>query len=644
MAGPVIRRRVVVHGRVAGVGLRAAVLREAVRVGAAGWVRNNADGTVEAVFEGEPETVESMVAFCRDGPHRAVVTDVVEANEEPEGLEGFSVAVASPREPAPTFAGFAADNTSGTDLLGVQERVDLLCSVLAAKTLETPLAVALFGDWGSGKSFFMHRMQERVDALAASAAAAEHSLYCTRVTQVRFNAWSYADSDIWASLAAHIFRAVAGEGPPGSHDHELEDFWSAKRAESERLADAEAEIAALEQRRRDLDARIDAADDAVLEPVRRAGPVGRAVALAAAGARDGYRGGRALRASWAKLGRRGRLLLAGTLALAVACVAVAVLAPQAAPRVIAAAGAIALAGTALAVAGRVATGIEERERLIADREAVERELEALRGEAQLERHELGALRDEPLLYAAAEAERWEQRRQLGVITEIRLRLERLSELIDRSRERPESPDTPPIDRVIVYVDDLDRCSPSVVLKTLESIKLLLDLRNFVVVVGVASSWLVRSLEVMFKSMLESDGALEMSPQRYLEKIFQYSLVLPPMSADGFRQLAYHLLPPAETAAPAGAAAETATVEAQAPPERREDPAPRDLVVTDAEREFVTQLWPLFKTPRALKRMTNLYRLIRFSLGEEDVLNDNAYAIILYILGQCVARPDRVHSV
>ncbi|HET6547142.1 MAG TPA: hypothetical protein VFG79_01710, partial [Solirubrobacter sp.] len=156
--------------------------------------------------------------------------------------------------------------------------------------------------------------------------------------------------------------------------------------------------------------------------------------------------------------------------------------------------------------------------------------------------------------------------------------------------------------------------------------------------------LVRSLEVMFKSMLESDGALEMSPQRYLEKIFQYSLVLPPMSADGFRQLAYHLLPPAETAAPAGAAAETATVEAQAPPERREDPAPRDLVVTDAEREFVTQLWPLFKTPRALKRMTNLYRLIRFSLGEEQVLEDNAYAIILYILGQCVARPDRVHNV
>jgi acylphosphatase len=208
----------------------------------------------------------------------------------------------------------------------------------------------------------------------------------------------------------------------------------------------------------------------------------------------------------------------------------------------------------------------------------------------------------------------------------------------------------PVDRVIVYIDDLDRCPPDVVLRTLESIKLLLDLRNFVVVVGCASSWLIRSLGVMFATMLSTDGgpALEMSPQRYLEKIFQYSLVLPELSQEGFTQLARHLLPPAEVEAAVGPSqgtgpdADLPSDPAPAVAVAHEDPAPTDLVVTEAERDFLTSaLWPLFRTPRALKRLTNLYRLIRFSLGSEKVLEDDAYAMSLLLLGPCVGRPDDV---
>lgn len=57
----------------------------------AGWARNNWDGTVEAVFEGEPEAVERLVTFAHEGPRGAVVQRVDVHDEDEEGLEGFAV-------------------------------------------------------------------------------------------------------------------------------------------------------------------------------------------------------------------------------------------------------------------------------------------------------------------------------------------------------------------------------------------------------------------------------------------------------------------------------------------------------------------------------------------------------------------------
>ena len=86
-----IRRRVVVHGRVQGVFFRDTARRMAQSRGLGGWVRNTPEGTVEAVFEGEPEAVESMVAWCGEGPRGALVERVEAAAEEPEGLTEFRI-------------------------------------------------------------------------------------------------------------------------------------------------------------------------------------------------------------------------------------------------------------------------------------------------------------------------------------------------------------------------------------------------------------------------------------------------------------------------------------------------------------------------------------------------------------------------
>jgi len=86
-----VRRRITAHGRVQGVFFRDSTREEAERRGVAGWVRNTGDGTVEAVFEGEPDAVDALVELCRAGPGHASVGRLDVAEEEPEGLSGFQV-------------------------------------------------------------------------------------------------------------------------------------------------------------------------------------------------------------------------------------------------------------------------------------------------------------------------------------------------------------------------------------------------------------------------------------------------------------------------------------------------------------------------------------------------------------------------
>ena len=73
-------RHVVFRGRVQGVGFRAFVEDEAARTGVEGWVRNRRDGTVEAVFAGDPNAVEDTIAACGKGSYAARV-DGIEARD-----------------------------------------------------------------------------------------------------------------------------------------------------------------------------------------------------------------------------------------------------------------------------------------------------------------------------------------------------------------------------------------------------------------------------------------------------------------------------------------------------------------------------------------------------------------------------------
>lgn len=71
-----VARRLAIRGTVQGVGYRYAMQREATRLGIAGWVRNRADGSVEALVQGDAQAVEALIGWARKGPPAARVREV----------------------------------------------------------------------------------------------------------------------------------------------------------------------------------------------------------------------------------------------------------------------------------------------------------------------------------------------------------------------------------------------------------------------------------------------------------------------------------------------------------------------------------------------------------------------------------------
>ena len=86
-----IRRRVVVAGRVQGVFFRDSCQRLATQQGVSGWIANRDDGTVEAAFEGDPAAVQALVDWCRNGPPSARVSSIEVFDEEPQNERDFHV-------------------------------------------------------------------------------------------------------------------------------------------------------------------------------------------------------------------------------------------------------------------------------------------------------------------------------------------------------------------------------------------------------------------------------------------------------------------------------------------------------------------------------------------------------------------------
>jgi len=97
-----------------------------------------------------------------------------------------------------------ADTYKGEDYLGIDKDVTAFAKVIASNSFSPPLAIALFGQWGSGKSFFMNKLRDRIKELSDS----KMKEYRAGIAQIHFNAWSYLDANLWASIVSRIFEGL----------------------------------------------------------------------------------------------------------------------------------------------------------------------------------------------------------------------------------------------------------------------------------------------------------------------------------------------------------------------------------------------------------------------------------------------------
>lgn len=106
---------------------------------------------------------------------------------------------------------YTADDPYSTadDLLNIEDEAGAFARIVAARDIRPPLAIGIFGEWGAGKTYFMRRIQDRVDGLRLTGSANEPgNRFYRDIVQIRFNAWHYIETNLWASLVEYIFSAL----------------------------------------------------------------------------------------------------------------------------------------------------------------------------------------------------------------------------------------------------------------------------------------------------------------------------------------------------------------------------------------------------------------------------------------------------
>ena len=512
-------------------------------------------------------------------------------------------------------AGFFSDTWEGNDLLNIQDDVNALAALIAAWSIEPPLSIGLFGEWGSGKSHFMRQMKKRVEALSAKARqSTDHQAdigYYKNIVQIEFNAWHYINGNLWASLVEHIFaRLKLYDDEPISLsedrrrrlmknlevDKQVEKKLDAKKAELEikekeavhraNVAKAESLVKSKElQQMRDglitsalntLDLTIKFNEDQQkllsemgLPPESVNSP---------SKVRERYR---ELEKVWNRVQAQWKIFKKNPYRLVVIFAVLVIPAlltyvvnhflgltlrqvtGYVTPFVT---SILALFSAVSPVWRKFTKGLkliaDENERIESERQ---RDITRLENEASvLTRQYMEAKQESDLIkvriaelqkeiaapqsgkllseFIEDRAAATDYRRHLGIPALIRRDFEKLAALFREQRKdeenRTEGQDLKVVNRIILYIDDLDRCPPDLVVQVLQAIHLLLAFPLFVVVVGVDARWITRSLEEKYEWLQPEDESRNGTDARhtgrtatahdYLEKIFQIPFWINPL--------------------------------------------------------------------------------------------------------------------
>ena len=533
-------------------------------------------------------------------------------------------------------SGYLNDLASrGRDYAGLENDVEALAMLAASRQLEPPLSIGLFGDWGTGKSFFLKRLQRRVEDLSKEArdsGVPQHQVdYWKHVHSVEFNAWTFAEANLWASLMEEVLAKLAAK-PAAPTQGPISDAPLVRTTIlGDRRGTADSDLREREQQ---------------LAEARRA--VTRSRLLA------------------------GGVLVVGVVALVLLAVglatgqlevwlgglgaAAAVLAGYAAV-----AAAVARKTTATADLGEASGPVVRPLTQWWRDEGRVRSLQEARDDAAEEVARLDRIEADPARmvaeYIAGRRGSGDYRQHLGLVGIVRKDLERIDETVAAANEmavrttdesattadetvRPDSDGSEAVhkaddrlNRIVVFIDDLDRCPPARVVEVLEAVHLLLAYRLFVVVIAVDSPWLQQSLRAHYRDLLAGERGGAATPLDYLEKIVQLPYQLPRMTRGQVRGMISDLVGAEDDEGEEGGGSDTvpqagpttpvaeADARRKAPgiaddvrPVRRPpqvDLQPEGLHVTAEEARWLAGLAPLVgSTPRTVKRFVNAYRVLK----------------------------------
>jgi hypothetical protein len=657
---------------------------------------------------------------------------------------------------------YDTDGRENEDLLDIDRDVDAMGALIASRTMAPPLSIGVFGEWGSGKSFFMQHLRKRVESLANQALTSNRSqqqvAFYKNIIQIEFNAWHYSEGNLWASLVEHIFRNLRKNGDTSEKDiGKRRDDLLTRLAQREaellkkqaEVTAKEAEVAQAQQKVGDLEqqkaAKRSELEQALAEKQSLMTVLPNTLTLDAdvkaratqwleeagftAVGRTAFELRDALGNAQAELRRSGGFIASlldkrgasPRLRAPSIILGASLLASLGIPFLLDGLGKENLAGltarltTLTGFVGAAATWFKKQTDWLRERreqsearlreveQAIETEfqkqLKPLEVAAQEAKDEVSRLSLEEQQQREAQAKAQgevlqlrqeiaelsnvrlldkfienrtgsdDYRKHLGLVALIRRDFEELSRLMEAvNRDENTDPNVPSINRIVLYIDDLDRCSQETVVKVLQAVHLLLAFPLFVVVVGVDSRWVARCLNRTFKDLLrdEEDGTKPADPDTlapgataydYLEKIFQIPIWLRPIGevqrASMLRDLLSRpsseerasppsvkksslpvifptapregssVLPTARAGtlfdtAPHGEHADALSVKGAHVAEIREEELnPPGLIIGEPELVFIDHLGPLLSsTPRVLKRFANTYRLIKACVPDE----------------------------
>ncbi|MFF1356931.1 P-loop NTPase fold protein [Streptomyces sp. NPDC058297] len=564
---------------------------------------------------------------------------------------------------SPSLATLHSDSSTVDDLLNNKAEVDKLAKLVLATTTMPPMAIALLGEWGAGKSSFMAQMDQRIRQLSILSAQVKsgESAFVEHVHQIHFNAWHYSDEHVWSGLVHELFRALASipqEQPDPSG--------SAGLKRSQRAAT----LADLESRSQQLDADLERAASlrpqgflASLISPREGWPLLRAAA-------------REMRAQAAAYGLVSIAVLVATLA------AVIWGGPLIQPWIAGSVGVLFASVPLAKICGTMRAWLPGQRKNL---DKVRGRLEEIQGDlhsqvavarASLAEVDAG-VRLEDFLSERGSLDSY--REYQGLLAKVHRDLTRFDEALRAAQEewaQSESDQRPPLQRVVLYIDDLDRCTPERVVEVLAAIHLMLALPLFVVVVAVDPRWLVRCLKHHHKELFAAageiwEGELEdiATPVDYLDKIFQIPFTVPPTTPEKAGLLLEALLgtpgvdndqpeeseqaPPEEEMRVEGSSSEDPSSEGEAvsPDTNTDELNPSQMSLAATEISFMAQLGALLPTPRAAKKLVNLYRLVRMGVEAEGLSGfvstssgePGEHQVVQFLLALLVGRPEQASA-